>query len=132
LSYTRARSIEAVRGAVRRHLMLLEAMLPRMILVETATSAVSLVLAPAATPAPTTPAGLCTLPPGQSKLPAGVLSGLVHHLGRYPDLAHASPALRLAAVRLLDRARSATIALALTCDVRLRAVSTRTSRSVRR
>ncbi len=111
MSYTRAWSIEAVRAAVRRHLYTPETMLSKMkmMLAGMSASVAVLVLAPAAVPATTVPGVLCTLAPGQSQLSAGTLRGLAHHLRQYPDLARASPAQRLAAVRLLDRARSATV-----------------------
>jgi hypothetical protein len=110
LSYTRARTIEAVQDAVRRHLYTREAMLSNMkiTLVGIPASALLLALTPAAVPA-TTPGLLCTLPPGQSKLASDALRGLAHHLRQYPDLARASPAQRRAAATLLDRLREATI-----------------------
>jgi hypothetical protein len=50
---------------------------------------------------------LCTLPAGQSSLAPGVRHGLASHLRQYPDLSLATSAQRLAAARLLQRARAA-------------------------
>ena len=64
--------------------------------------------APRPTPGPIARNVLCTLAPGQSKLPPERLRGLAHHLRQYPELSVATPAQRRAAARLLQRIRTAT------------------------
>jgi hypothetical protein len=49
---------------------------------------------------------VCTLPAGQSRLPAGTRRGLIGHLRQYPDPSLASPAERAAAERILDAIRA--------------------------
>ena len=55
------------------------------------------------------PGVLCTLKPGQETLPPETRHGLAHHLQQYPDLALATAGQRLAAERLLDQAREASL-----------------------
>ena len=64
---------------------------------------IALGLAPSrAASAPAPPARVvCTLPAGQSRLPAGTRHGLIGHLRQYPELSLASPAERAAAERVL-------------------------------
>jgi hypothetical protein len=45
---------------------------------------------------------LCTLPPGEVRLPAGARRGLIGHLEQYPDTSLATSAERRAAERVLD------------------------------
>ena len=68
----------------------------------------ALVVVPAATPS-YSPKVLCTLPPGERTLAAGVRHGLAAHLAQYPDLSLATPGQRQKAERLLARLRSATV-----------------------
>jgi len=68
-------------------------------------SGFALVWVPAAVPA--TPAVVCILAPGQTSLLPGARHGLAAHLRQYPDLRLATSAQKLAASRLLERARAA-------------------------
>ncbi len=50
---------------------------------------------------------LCVLAPGSTKLPAGAVRGLAHHLRQYPTLSLATAGQRRAARRLLNAIRAA-------------------------
>jgi hypothetical protein len=55
----------------------------------------------------TGPSVLCVLAPGSTKLPAGAVRGLAHHLHQYPSLSLATAAQRRGAQRLLSAIRVA-------------------------